>query len=86
MVRSEGLLLRSPLSREALRDAVLDSRHMVFFVTDAMLSSVRGWCLLELAYAEILDVNLSHQGGSLATSILPLFLVDQADARLPRSV
>ncbi len=73
-------------SREALRDAVLDSRHVVFFVTDAMLNSTRGWCLLELAYAEILDTNLSDRGGSLATSILPLFLVDQDDARLPRSV
>lgn len=73
-------------SREALRDAVLDSRHVVFFVTDAMLSSARGWCLLELAYAEILDANLTHRGGTLATSFLPLFLVDQADARLPRTV
>lgn len=73
-------------SREALRDAVLDSRHMVFFVTDAMLSSARDWCLLELAYAEILDANLTHRGGSLATSFLPLFLVDQADERLPRTV
>lgn len=41
---------------------------------------------MELAYAEILDANLTHRGGSLATSFLPLFLIDQADDRLPRTV
>ncbi len=73
-------------SREALQDAVLASRHVVFFVTDAMLQSARGWCVLELAYAEILGMNLRGRGGSLAHAFLPLFLVDQGDERLPRTV
>lgn len=73
-------------SREALQDAVLASRHVVFFVTDAMLRSARGWCVLELAYAEILGANLKGRGGSHAHAFLPLFLVEQADERLPRSV
>ncbi len=73
-------------SRTALRDGVLNSRHMIFFVTDAMLESSRGWCVLELAFAELLDANLTHRGGRLANVILPLFLVPQSDARLPRSV
>ena len=73
-------------SREALQDAILDSRHMVFFVSDAMLRPARGWCVLELAYAEILDANLTHRGGALASPFLPLFLVDQEDSRLPFTV
>jgi len=73
-------------TREALQDAVLASRHVVFFVTDAMLKSARGWCVLELAYAEILATNLQGRGGSLAHAFLPLFLVDQDDERLKRTV
>jgi hypothetical protein len=73
-------------SREALQGAVLASRHVIFFVTDAMLRSARGWCVLELAYAEILDANLQGRGGSLAHAFLPLFLTEQADERLPRTV
>jgi TIR domain len=73
-------------SRSALKDAILESRHTVFFVTDAMLNSSRGWCVLELAFAELLETNLTHQGGQLATAFLPLFLVPQSDERLPKSV
>ena len=73
-------------SREALQAALLSSRHVVFFVTDAMLKSARGWCVLELAYAEILSANLRGRGGSLAHAFLPLFLTEQADQRLPRTV
>lgn len=73
-------------SRAALRDGILDSRHVIFFVTDAMLNSARGWCVMELAFAELLDANLTHRGGKLANVFLPLFLVPQSDPRLPRSV
>ena len=65
---------------------MLSARHVVFFVTDAMLQSARGWCVLELAYAEILDANLQGRGGKLAHAFLPLFLVEQGDPRLPRTV
>lgn len=73
-------------SRAAVRDGLLRSRHAVFFVTEAMLTSARGWCVLELALAELLELNLQHAGGGLAHVVLPLFLVGQGDGRLPRSV
>lgn len=73
-------------SRDALRHGILCSRHVVFFVTDAMLASPRGWCVLELALAELLESNMQISGGQLANIALPLFLVPQDDPRLPRSV
>ena len=73
-------------SRSALRDGVLRSRHVVFFVTDAMLSTARGWCVFELAFAELVELNFVTPGGQLANLFLPLFLVPQGDGRLPRTV
>ena len=73
-------------SRDALRHGILCSRHVIFFVTDAMLASPRGWCVLELALTELLESNMQISGGQLANIALPLFLVPQDDARLPRSV
>ena len=73
-------------SRSALRDALGVSRHVAFFVTDHMLDSARGWCVLELGYTEIIQANLIGPGGPLANVYLPLYLVPQADERLPRSV
>ena len=74
-------------SRSALRDSILNCRHVVFFVTDAMLSQSRGWCVQELAWTELLQDNLILPGGpSLQNVLLPLFFVDQSDPRLPRSV
>ncbi len=74
-------------SRAALRDAVIVCRHVVFLVTDAMLTSARGWCVQELAWAELLQDNLLQPGGpALANVSLPLYLIDPADPRLPRSV
>lgn len=73
-------------SRAALRDGLLRSRQVVFFVTDAMLAVARGWCVLELALTELLELSFRAPGGQLANVFLPLFLVPQADERLPRSV
>ena len=73
-------------SRSALQASVLDCRHVVFFVTPAMLASPRGWCVLELGYAEILQSNLHAPGEPLAHLFLPLFFVPQSDAALPRTV
>jgi hypothetical protein len=58
-------------SRAALRDGILNSRHVVFFVTDAMLASARGWCILELAYAELIDLTLQEAGGQLL-KVIPI--------------
>jgi len=73
-------------SRVALRDGILLSRHVVFFVTPAMLKQPRGWCVQELAWAELLQDNLLRSGGPLTNLILPLYLVEQSDPSLPRSV
>lgn len=73
-------------SRSALQDAIIACRHVVFFVTGAVLDSGRGWCVLELGYTEIVQTNLTTAGGQLADVHLPLFFVPQQDERLPRTV
>lgn len=73
-------------SRTALRDGILRSRHVVFFVTRKMLTVARGWCVLELALAELLELSLRVPGGQLSNVFLPLFFVPQSSPKLPRSV
>ena len=74
-------------SRAALRDALIGCRHVVFLVTDAMLTQPRGWCVQELAWTELLQDNLLHAGGpALQNVFLPLYFVEPSDSRLPRSV
>jgi hypothetical protein len=73
------------LSFEALRDGVLTCQHTVFLVTRNMLRQPRGWGIVELAWAEVLQENLREAGGALQTVLLPLFFLDPADDRLLRS-
>ncbi len=73
-------------SRAALRDSIPACRHVVFFVTPAMLDQARGWRVQELAWTELLQDNLVRSGGPLANVFLPLYLVPHGDDRLPRSV
>ena len=73
-------------SRTALRDGLLKSRHVVFFVTLAMMDHRRGWCPMELAYADLIQANLFYQGGPLLNVVLPLFFLDPADPELLRTV
>jgi hypothetical protein len=73
-------------SRSALRDGLLRSRHVVFFVTEAMLTTARGWSVFELAFTEVLELNFQVTGGQLAHLLLPLFLVPQTHPDLPRTV
>lgn len=70
----------------ALRDSVLKCRHTVFLVTRGMLAQPRGWGIVELAWADLLQENLHEPGGVLQTIILPLFFLPQDDEQLPRSV
>jgi len=70
----------------ALRDEVLKSRHTVFLVTPAMLAQPRGWGVLELAWAHLLQENLAAPGGVDQNILLPLFFVQRAGGRLSRSV
>lgn len=73
-------------SRSALKGELLHSRHVVFFITEAMLNSPRGWCILELAYSEILQSMMQFPSGYFCNYILPLFFIPQSDSALPRSV
>lgn len=70
----------------ALRDEILKCRHTVFLVTEAMLAQPRGWCVIELAWADVLQENLPTTSGVLQNIILPLFFVPQGHALLPRTV
>lgn len=72
-------------SRVALRDGLLRCRHSIFFITLAMMEHRRGWCAMELAYSNLLRDNFVRSGGPLMNYELPLFLLDPADARIPRS-
>ena len=72
-------------SRTALRDGLLRSRHVVFFVTLGMMDYKRGWCPMELAYSDLLQINLMHTGGPLLNFELPLIFLDRADAELQRT-
>jgi hypothetical protein len=73
-------------SFEALRDGVLKSRHVVFLVTKAMLAQSRGWSIVELAWAELLQDNLRDAGAVLQNISLPLFFLEQGSEQLLRTV
>ena len=72
-------------SRTALRDGLLRSRHVVFFITLGMMDYTRGWCLMELAYSDLLQANLIHAGGPLLNFELPLIFLDRTDSDLQRT-
>jgi TIR domain len=72
-------------SRAALRDGLLRSRPVVFFVTLGMMDYKRGWCPMELAYSDLLQANLIHAGGPLLNFELPLIFLDRSDQELPRT-
>lgn len=73
-------------SRNALRDGILNSRHIIYFITLGMLDHRNGWCPMELAYCDILQKNFVGRGGNLMNIELPLFYVDRNDPQLTRSV
>jgi hypothetical protein len=73
-------------SRTALRDGLLRSRHVVFFVTLGMMAYTRGWCPMELAYSDLIQSNFIYSGGTLLNFELPLVFLDRNDEDLPRPV
>lgn len=72
-------------SRTALRDGLLRSRHVVFFVTLGMMAYTRNWCPMELAYSDLIQSNFIHSGGTLLNFELPLVFLDRTDLELPRT-
>lgn len=73
-------------SRTSLRDGLLRSRHVVFFVTLGMMDYRRGWCQMELAYSDLVQANFARPGGNLLNFDLPLFFLDRGDPELLRTV
>jgi len=51
-----------------------------------MIASPRGWCVLELAYTELLQRSVLAPSGPLSNTFLPLFFVPQNHHLLPRTV
>jgi len=72
-------------SFDALRSSVLKCQHVVFLVTRSMLQQPRGWGVVELSCAEILQENLQTPGGWLQNVALPLIFVDRNDTSLAHS-
>ena len=68
----------------ALREGIMRCRHVVYFVTASFLSQGRGWNSVELAYANLLQENLSFRL-ELCHIQFPLFFVPQDKAGLLRS-
>jgi hypothetical protein len=73
-------------SRSALRDGLLDSRHVVYFVTLGLMDYKRGWCAMEAAYSDLVQANLVYPGGNLLNFELALFFLDRAYTGLPGTV
>jgi hypothetical protein len=73
-------------SRSALQQSLVECRHTVFFVTESLILSSRGWCVLELAYAELLQRSVLAPSGPLSNIFLPLLFIPQSHALLPRTV
>lgn len=71
---------------EALREAILKCRHVVYLVTEAMLGQGRGWSVVEKSYAGLMQDSLTESGLELSHVELPLFFLSMHNAALPRAV
>jgi len=72
-------------SIESLKDSILRSRHTVFFITEAMLTVARGWCVVEYTLSRMLQDTLIRSI-SFSHVILPIFFVDKNHPLIARSV
>ena len=70
---------------ESLKDSILRSRHTAFFITEAMLTVPRGWCVVEYTLSRLLQDTLVR-GLLLSRVIFPLFFVEKNNPLLARSV
>ena len=69
----------------ALRDGILNCRHVVPIITENFLAQGRGWTGIEATYADLLQANLRFSSLELCTIQLPLLLVPRNDEKLRRS-
>jgi hypothetical protein len=70
---------------ESLREQLLKCRHVVYFLTPAMLRQGRGWASAERAFATTIQQHLSY-GGEVAHIELPLLFVPGDDSIFQRSI
>jgi TIR domain len=70
----------------ALSEGILACRHVVFFITPAMMANPKGWCPVELGFADIIERNLCDKATPLVNVILPLIFLPNAREALPGTV
>jgi hypothetical protein len=57
-----------------IRDCLLQSQHMICWVTPAYLANQRGWIWMELAYANLLETSINLQNfGVRLPYVVPIF-------------
>lgn len=69
----------------ALRDGILNCRHVVYLITDPFLSQGRGWPSVENAYAHLLQENFHYPSLELCAIQFPLFFLPHGHETLHRS-
>jgi TIR domain-containing protein len=75
---------RNPM--EALRTEVLRCRHVVYFITNAVLKQGRGWTATERAFVDQMQSRLHFNGVEFQHVELPLIFTEPNDPSLLRSV
>ena len=70
----------------SLEEGVMFSRHVVFFLTPSMLANPKGWCPVELGYADLLQRNLRGNGIDWVNVMLPLIFLPEPNTTLPGTV
>lgn len=70
---------------EVLREELLHCRHVIYFVTPALLRQGRGWTGIELGNTALIQQRLWYGSYQICHVELPLFFVPQNHAQLARS-
>lgn len=73
-------------SFDALREEIASSRHVVYFITSALLRLRRGWVAVERAYASLMQQHLTFGSIDLCHVELPILFVPQSHPVLLRSI
>lgn len=69
-----------------LFEQVLRCRHVVFFITPALLRQGRGWPAVERTISEVIQQQLTWRGTEFSHVVLPLLFVPSGHPVLVRSV
>lgn len=69
-----------------LFEEVLRCRHVVFFITPALLRQGRGWPAVERTIAEVIQQQLTFRGTEFSRVVLPLLFVPSSHPVLVRSI